>query len=297
MADDLHILDQRIVHEAAVVPQPERPVLPGVLGERQIVLGVLDGESRAIRNPTSTWKGKRILKAQTPLVGDRGFEAGRPGVLGFLEQSVQHGQVIIQGLHLHPLIPGEQVRIVKGRLELRGVKSGGQHRDVEDEDAKGIVGLEPEPGPVGIVEHQLDVRPLGDDVVDPAHILVVLENPIIEGAGLLVRDPVEIDTVEVLERESLVAIEARRPGRAEIVPGLAPPGIEAHAGRPRCQRVDPGVVAVAPDAPEIHPLAALGLDPAQQTVLEGRQMVVRVDGGDGVKLGLDPPVCRGVALP
>ena len=60
---------ERVVHEAAVVPQPERPVLPGVLGKRQVALGVLDGESSDVLSSLHVVIEARNAHAQP--VGDR----------------------------------------------------------------------------------------------------------------------------------------------------------------------------------------------------------------------------------
>ena len=103
------------------------------------------------------------------------------------------------------------------------MKAGDERRDVEDQDAEGVVGLELEPAPVGVVEHQLDIGPLGDDVIEPGLILIMGEDLFVERRGLGVGDAVEVDAVEVGEGRKLVAIDAGGAGVVEVVLGLAPP--------------------------------------------------------------------------
>jgi hypothetical protein len=172
-------------------------------------------------------------------------------------------------------------------LELGGVEPVEEGCDVEDQDLERVMGTEVEPPPVGVVEHQLDVGALGDDVVDPARILVVGEDPGVECGGLLIGDAIEVHAVEVAEGRELVAVETGGPRVVEIVPGPLPPGGERLAGAPGRRRVDLGEVAGSPEAVEGHAPALVGLHQPGQAV-EGPEVVVRVDGRDGVDRRPDP---------
>ncbi len=136
--------------------------------------------------------------------------------------------------------------------------------------------------PVRVIEHQLDVGPIGDDLADPAIVAVILEDSGVEGLGLLVRDPVEVDAVEVAEGGELVAVEAGGAGVVEVVPGAGPPGVERLAGLPDGQPADLWVIAIPPESKQGHPPAAVGLHQAGEP-LERPEVVVRVDGGHGVE--------------
>src|SRR5262249_46982720 len=118
---------------------------------------------------------------------------------------------------------------------------------------------------------------------------VVAEDAVIERASLLVGQLLEVDAVKVLERRQLIAVEAGSPSVIEIMLGFGPPVAELLARLPRRERVVPGIVAVPPDAVEVHPLALVGFDIAGQLV-ERPKMVMRVDGGDGVEVFLDAAV-------
>ena len=186
------------------------------------------------------------------------------------------------------------VRIVARLFELGGVKSRHKRRHVENENTKRVVDLELEPIPVWVVEHQLDVGALGDDVVEPARVVVVCEDLVIERLGLRIGDRVEVDVVKIGKGGELVAIDAGRAGVVEVVLGLAPPDRERHPGSPGRERMDAGKIAAAPQAGQVHALAARGFQITWQTV-EWPKMIVGIDGRDPVEYRLEPAVRRRVA--
>src|SRR5262249_31477792 len=166
--------------------------------------------------------------------------------------------------------------------------------DVEHAHGEGVFRFEGVAAPKRVIEHQFDVGLLRDNLVKPALIEIVAIDALIELAGLLVVDPVEINAIKVLEGGQLVAVETGGAGVGEVVLGKGPPVIELLTGLPGGDRIDPGVVTVAPEACEIDALAAFGLDQRGQ-FLERPEVIVRVDGGDAVEMSLDALV--GFALP
>src|SRR5207244_2302664 len=122
------------------------------------------------------------------------------------------------------------------------------------------------PGPVGIVEHQLDIGPLRYDLIEPALVEVVTEDAVVQIPGLGVGDALEVNAVQVLKGGQLVAVEAGGTGIVEVVPGPGPPVLELAARLPGRQGMVPGIVAIAPKAVEIHPFAVLGFNIAGKPV-------------------------------
>ena len=96
------------------------------------------------------------------------------------------------------------------------MKARDERRDVEDQNAEGVVGLELEPAPVRVVEHQLDVGAFRDHMKKPGLVLIVGEDLIVERAGLFVGDAVEVDVVKIGEGGELVAIDAGGSGVVEV---------------------------------------------------------------------------------
>ena len=70
-----------------------------------------------------------------------------------------------------------------------------QRGDVEHQHAEGIVRLEVESAPVRVIEHQLDIRALGNHVKQPGLVSIVAEDLIVERACLRICDAIEIDVV------------------------------------------------------------------------------------------------------
>ena len=122
-------------------------------------------------------------------------------------------------------------------------------------------------------------------------VVIVGEDLGVERRGLLVGDAVEIDAVEVAEGGELIAVEAGCPGVVEVVLGPGPPGRERLARTAGCGPVDLGEVTGSPEAIQGHAPALVGLDQARQA-FEGPEVVMRVDGRDGVERGLDSLVGR-----
>jgi hypothetical protein len=102
-------------------------------------------------------------------------------------------------------------------------------------------------------------------VVDPALVAVVVEDPGVEGRGLLVGEAVEAHAVEVAEGGELVAVEPGGAGVVEVVPGPCPPGGEWPVGSPGRRRVDPAELAGAPEAIGVMPR------PRSHSIRPGRQ--------------------------
>src|SRR5262249_53813600 len=118
---------------------------------------------------------------------------------------------------------------------------------------------------------------------------VVGEDPGIERGGLRVGDAIEVDAVEVAEGGELVAVEPGGPSVVEVVPGAVPPGGERLTGASRRRRADLREVAGAPEAVERHAPAPVRLPQPRQAV-EGPEVVVGIDGRDGVDRRPDPLV-------
>ena len=176
--------------------------------------------AEGVRRPWRPAPWERF-RTQRTLVSERRLQADRPCLLGLLKQPVEDHQIVVERVDLDPFARAKWYGSSLF-VELGGMKAGDERGDVEDQHAEGVVGLELEPAPVRVVEHQLDVGPLGDDLIEPALVLVVSEDLIVELAGLYVGDPVEVDAVEVREGRELVAVEAGGPGVVEVVLGLVP---------------------------------------------------------------------------
>src|SRR5439155_9963649 len=121
---------------------------------------------------------------------------------------------------------------------------------------------------------------------EPFLILIVFEDAVIQLARLRVGDPVEVNPVEVFEGRELIPIETRATRVLEILPGLHPPLVERSARLPGRDWIDPRVVTVAPEARQVHAMAAIGLDISGKG-FEWPEMIVRVDGRHGVEVSLD----------
>src|SRR5262249_35475039 len=150
--------------------------------------------------------------------------------------------------------------------------------DVEDEDAERVINLEVEPCPIGIVKHQLDIGLLRNDFIEPALFQIVAMDAVVELARLSVGDSVEIDAVEILKRGKLIAVEAGGAGVGEIVLGFCPPTPKLLSRLPGSERMVPGVIAVPPQARQVHPSSMLGFHITRQ-LIERPKMIMRVDRG------------------
>ena len=230
-----------------------------------------------------------FLEPERSLVSLGRLEADRALGFGRAKQPVEHREVVVEGQGREALAACEEVGVVGGLLELGGVETVQKCSHVEDQDLERVVSEEIESPPVRVVEHQLDVRPLGDDLSDPAVVSIVLEDLGVEGFGLPVGDPVEIDAVEITEGGELIAVEARAARVVEVMPGARPPGVERLPGLAGGQRPDLGVIAAPPESEQGHPPAAVGLHQAGKS-LERPEVVVGIDRRHGIEPGLDPTV-------
>src|SRR6476646_7785805 len=106
------------------------------------------------------------------------------------------------------------------------MKALDEHRHIEDLHLPRITLREIEPGPERVVQHEFDIGLLGDNLVHPALIFVIVDDSLIELSGLRVCNTVEVDTVKILKRRQLVSIETRGPHVLEIKFATRPPGIE-----------------------------------------------------------------------
>src|SRR5262249_43458555 len=87
--------------------------------------------------------------------------------------------------------------------------------------------------PIRVIEHQLDIRPFGDDVVKPSLVFVVGDNAVIQLLRLGIGDAVEIDAVKVLEGGQLVTVKAGGANVFEVVLSGSPPPEVGAVGEPR----------------------------------------------------------------
>src|SRR5262249_24377291 len=84
----------------------------------------------------------------------------------------------------------------------------------------------------------------------------------------------------------LVAVKAGGAGVDKVVLRLGPPVVELTTRLPGRQRMVPGVVAISPQAVQVHALALLGLNEARQ-LFEWPEVIVCVDGRHRVEGSLD----------
>src|SRR6516165_9764123 len=198
------------------------------------------------------------FKMQCAKISKSSFQHHGPTLFRLRKQQIEQAQIIVERFHLDILFSGEFVRIVEQTLELRWVEALHQRGDVENQYAEGIVNLEIEAGPVGIVEHQFDIGFFGHNFMEPALVDIVAEDAAIQVASLVIGNAIEIDAVQVLEGDGLVTVKAGGTNILKVMLGLDPPGIKFHSGLPRSDRLDPGQVAVAPQTGQIHSFTHLG---------------------------------------
>src|SRR5262249_58991569 len=114
---------------------------------------------------------------------------------------------------------------------------------------------------------------------------------VVELARLSVGDSVEIDAVEILKRGKLIAVEAGGAGVGEIVLGFCPPILKLLSRLPGSERMVPGVIAVPPQARQVHPSSMLGFHITRQ-LIERPKMIMRVDRGDRIEKRFDFAIGR-----
>lgn len=223
-----------------------------------------------------------VFEMEGALIGEGGLEADGVIVFGGEEEMVENLEVVIERFDGEAVLLGEDIGAVGIGGGFGGMETADEGGNIEDEDFPRVEGFEFEAGPVGIIEHQFDVGLFGDDFVEPFLIFVVFKDTAVEFAGLIIGDGVEVDAVERLEGDGLIAVKAGGASVLEIVSGFGPPGIEFHSLFPRGEGVVPGVIAVAPKSGEVHPLALFRFVVTGEFI-EGLEVIVGVDGGDFVE--------------
>ena len=98
-----------------------------------------------------------------------------------------------------------------------GVRAADQHRDIQHRHRKFVSPRKLQPIPIRIDEHQLDIGPPRDHVHQPAVVLVIGKDLVVQLAHLLVRDRVEVDAIQVAKPWQQVAVKAGRAGVVKIV--------------------------------------------------------------------------------
>ena len=147
------------------------------------------------------------------------------------------------------------------------------------------------PGPIGVDEHQLDVGPPRDNVLQPGAVAVVGEDAVVKSRACFVGHGLEIDAVQVAKRREQVAIKARRPRVVEIgrpistTASNAPPWARARAYWSRDSSfLARELCSVMPTPRSVSSRPGISS--------KAQEMIVRVDRRYGVERSLEPLVER-----
>ena len=110
--------------------------------------------------------------------------------LGEDEHTVDEGEVVVEVLNRDALRLRKIIRVLASlaHRELGRMERVEERIEPKHVCREAVVGLEVVRLPIRIVEHDLDVRPLGDHLVEPALVAVVGGDAVVERGGLLIGD-------------------------------------------------------------------------------------------------------------